>query len=146
MNDIENSQPPCSFGSINVKTGDYSTGYIENGEMKFKLACNDPTLIERAPSPALQSTAAPIESISYVPVFHSILTISCDMVSSGWFKPTTIHKLNKKTSLYRCRNRLTDKNEYYYNDKYSLPHYIDADAFEKCNIIIFLDDVPWENL
>ena len=31
-----------SFGSVNVKTGDYFNGYIENGEMKYKYAGNDP--------------------------------------------------------------------------------------------------------
>ena len=37
VDDLLKEQCPCLFGSINTETGEYSDGYMENGQMKFQF-------------------------------------------------------------------------------------------------------------
>jgi hypothetical protein len=112
-------QSQLAFGSYDRK-GRFSEGYIENGEMKYR------------------QTSHYMEVWSE-PVYVSVLNLTWNVYYSGLFtKPYTI-KERQTVSLYRQTHKFSGINRYFY-DKGKERKFIDTNAYEKNNCVVFLDE------
>ena len=109
----------CLFGSYDSE-GRFSDGYIENGEMKFR------------------PTNKRMEVWSE-PVYVSVLHLTWNVYYSELFRKTTTFKERQTVTLYRQTHKFSGVNRYFY-DKGQGRKFIDTNAYEKNNCVVFLDN------
>lgn len=114
-----------NFGSVDVN-GNLSEGYMVDGKMVFR-----PTG-KRMP-------------VWGEPVYHSVLTLSWQTRYSRLFGASYTIPNEKKVSLYKQTNKISGQNRYFYEMGRGR-EFIDANAYEKNNVIVFLDEgnLTWE--
>ena len=122
----ESKTPESYFGSVDVN-GNLSEGYIVDGKMLFR-----PT-----------GKKMPVWG---EPVYHTVLTLSWQTRYSRLFGDSYTIPNEKKVSLYKQTHKITGENRYFY-EMDNRRNFIDANAFEKNNAVVFLDKdshLTWE--
>lgn len=109
-------------GTIDMDTGECKEGYYDKyGELKYKRVASVPVWSE--------------------PVYYSILTNSWIQRHHRLFGESYSTSHEEKVVLCKITNKYTERNKYFYV-KDGIRRYVDTDALEKGNTIVYVNPEP----